>query len=81
MKHVLAGIKDRTVNEPLIASFKHLSVAMQLANIESIADNVRKRSTMEAWLTRAVDVSFALQLVRQSFESVAARCIEIEYTN
>ena len=68
MHDVLAGIECGPVDESLVTPFEHLSVAVQFADVEPVAENVRKRRAAEAGLAVAEDVSFADKLVGETLE-------------
>ena len=70
MQHVLAGVERRPVDEPPVVSLEDLPVAVQLADVEAVAENVRERRAVERGLALAVDVPFAFEFVGRAILNV-----------
>ena len=78
MQYVLAGIEGGTVDESPVFSLEDLPVAVQLADVESVAQDVRECRAIETRLALAEDMTFTLELVRERLECVAARGVQLE---
>ncbi len=63
LKHILAGVERHAVDQPPVLPFEHRPIAPQLADVETIIEDVRQRGTLEPRLTRRVCVSFRGQAV------------------
>ncbi|MEQ8790107.1 MAG: hypothetical protein RIC55_27675 [Pirellulaceae bacterium] len=81
VQHILAGVKRGPVDQPPITSLKHLSIALQFPDVESVVEYVGKRRAVEARLALAEDVPFVFKLVGERFERVASRGVKLKDTN
>ena len=68
------------VHQPLVTSLEDLAVAMELADIEPVIEDVGKGGAIEACLALAKAMPFSLKLVRQTLEGMPAGGIEFEDT-
>ena len=67
-----------SVDEPLVASLEDLSVSVQLADVEAVAEDVGERRAVEAgWLGRKTCPSRS-RCVGQALEGVAAAGVQIK---
>ncbi len=81
IQHVLAGVEGWPVDQTLVLPLEDLPVAVQFADVEAVAEDVRKRCAVEPGLARTIDVTLALEHVGERLEGVAARGVEIEHAD
>lgn len=78
VEHVLAGIEGLVVDQDAVAASEDLPVSLELAQVEPIVDDVRRRRAVESSLAVAELVAFVLQLDGERFERVAAARVQLE---